>query len=195
MSFERLQHFDETTPIRRPAVRLRGHLTLNLLVVLAACASIGLVAVRSEPAATASSTTASSSAASTSSTTPNFTLTDANGTTYQRSGTLAPAKGPAPITLVVFADDASGAKQFAETTGLSPNDTVMLPDMPDNLRVTNDVYNAEPCPRVFVLDPSGKLVYTNNHKDDQPRPPHNGHDEMVIGSRVLTALRSVEPKS
>jgi peroxiredoxin len=115
--------------------------------------------------------------------------------TYQRGGALAPASGPAPVTLVVFADEADGAKQFIQDTGLAEADTIMLPDMPDNLHVTTEVYNAEPCPRVFVIDPSGKLVYTNNHKDDQPRPPHNGRDEMVIASRALSALRQAEPKS
>jgi len=112
--------------------------------------------------------------------------------TFQRGGALVPAHGPAPVTLVVFSDDASGAKQFAEVTGLAQTDTVLLPDMPDNLHVTDELYNAEPCPRVFVIDPSGKLVYTNNHKDDAPRLPN---DDMLIASRALSALRQAEPKS
>ena len=68
-------------------------------------------------------------------------------------------------------------------TGQSAADTVLLPD--PKLDVTIGKYDAEPCPRVFVVSQAGRIVYTNNHKDDAARSA----PEMVIASRALDALR------
>ena len=126
---------------------------------------------------------------------------------FQRSGTLSSPKihsssGPAqgfsapqsrnhpltssdvsPLTLIVFSGDSASARAFAQQTGLDPKQTVLLPD--PNMRVTT-LYKVDPCPRVFALDPHGRLSYTNNHKDDVPQVA----PETIIASRALAALRN-----
>lgn len=104
--------------------------------------------------------------------------------TMQRAGAL-PKTGTAkdPITLIVFSADADGAKQFAHETALDMSSTVMLTD--EDLAVTmSKAYNAEPCPRVFVIDPGGNVVYTNDHKDDAARVA----PASIIASRALGAV-------
>ena len=108
---------------------------------------------------------------------------------FQRSGSLRPQTAlptvaPLPATLVVFSGNAAAARAFAAETGLDPAQTVLLPD--PTMRVTTDLYHADPCPRLFVLDGRGVLRYTNNHKDDAAREV----PEMVIASRALDALRA-----
>ena len=119
---------------------------------------------------------------------------------FQRSGVLAPAATspspsqslstvPAsapPLSLVVFSGDSASVREFAQQTGLDPKQTVLLPD-PD-MRVTT-LYQVDPCPRTFVVDPQGRLRYTNNHQDDAPQKA----SEIVIASRALDALRSCTP--
>ena len=73
---------------------------------------------------------------------------------------------PPHVTLVVFSGDGAAAKEFARETGLNTADTVLLPD--PKMLVT-DAYQAEPCPRVFVIDPAGMMIYTNDHADDVAR--------------------------
>ena len=109
----------------------------------------------------------------------------------QRSGaTLTPGKSAAQapnsaaaITLVVFSGDASEARAFAAQTGLNAKQTVLLPD--PRMQVTETLYHAEPCPRTFVLNGRGAMIYTNNHADDAARTA----PALVITSRVLDALR------
>lgn len=118
---------------------------------------------------------------------------------FQRGGALPSAADVTrpsaqqyrPVTLVVFSGDAAAAREFAMSTGLDHDQTVLLPDV--TMHVTLDLYHAETCPRVFVVDPHGRVQYTNNHKDDAPRQA----SEMVIASRALDALRacSVSPHS
>jgi len=111
---------------------------------------------------------------------------------FQRGGALpgaAAVSGPTaqrfrPVTLVIFSGDAAAAREFATSTGLDHDQTVLLPDV--TMHVTLDLYHAEPCPRVFVVDPHDHVQYTNNHKDDAPRQA----PEMVIASRALDALRA-----
>jgi peroxiredoxin len=103
---------------------------------------------------------------------------------FQRGGALPTgAAGKDPVTLVVYSGDAVGVRQFATETGLSADQTVLLTD--PQMDVTLMKYDAEPCPRVFVVDPGGRIVYTNDHSDDAPRKA----PEMVIASRALDALR------
>jgi len=112
---------------------------------------------------------------------------------FQRGGVLTnntslhSGSGPRsarPVTLVVFSGDAAAARDFALSSGLDSGQTVLLPDTA--MHVTLDLYHAEPCPRVFVLDPKGRVRYTNDHKDDAARKA----SEMVIASRALDALRA-----
>jgi len=107
---------------------------------------------------------------------------------FQRGGVLpssAGAKTTRPMTLVVFSGDASAARVFEAQTGLDPAQTLLLPD--PELRVTT-AFQADLCPRVFVLDRQGKAVYTNDHKDDAPRQA----PALAIASHALDALRTAD---
>jgi peroxiredoxin len=104
---------------------------------------------------------------------------------FQRSGVVArAAKAGAkpPLTVAVFSGDSQAAKLFASQTRLA-KDVLLIVD-PD-MKTTN-LYQAEPCPRVFVIDRSGVIRYTNNSADDAPQ----GHDEQVIAFKALKALRA-----
>lgn len=105
---------------------------------------------------------------------------------FQGGGVLpAGSKDTAtPITLVVFSGDAAAARAFATQVGLDLSQTVLLPD--PTMRVTQGLYHAEPCPRLFVLDAQGRVRYTNNHKDDAPRSA----PALALCSRALDALRT-----
>jgi peroxiredoxin len=98
---------------------------------------------------------------------------------YQRAGGLLKQRA---ITLIVFSDTASAARDFAAQTGLDPKQTVLLPDPTMRVAVA---YRAPVCPRVFVLDPRGLVVYTNNHADDLPRRA----PETLAASRALKAIQ------
>jgi hypothetical protein len=100
-----------------------------------------------------------------------------------------PSKNAA-ITLVVYEEmDAPVAKEVAAIYGLDPAATVVLPD--PQRSVTLPLYQAEPCPRIFVVDSKGVLRYTNDHADDAPRKA----PALVITSRTLQALRAATPVS
>lgn len=105
---------------------------------------------------------------------------------FQHGGVLSAGSttSTAPITLVVFSGDAAAARAFATQAGMDLSQTVLLPD--PTMRVTLDLYHAEPCPRVFVLDSKGLVRYTNNHKDDAPRTA----SALALCSRALDALRT-----
>lgn len=115
---------------------------------------------------------------------------------FQRSGVLqSAASSPRsvsgasadPATLIVFSGDGAAARAFALAQGMDLAQTVLLPDT--TMQVTQTLYNAEPCPRVFVVDPQGLLRYTNDHPDDAARKD----SEAIIVSRALDALRSHRP--
>ena len=109
---------------------------------------------------------------------------------FQRGGVLplsvgitANADALRPVTLVVFSGDAAAAQAFAVQTGLDLDQTVLLPD--PEMRVTT-AFQADPCPRVFVLNKEGKAVYTNDQKDTAPRQA----SALAMDSRALDALRA-----
>jgi peroxiredoxin len=93
----------------------------------------------------------------------------------QHGGALDKTQAP---TLVVFQGDAGMAKEFVAETGLDPTRTVVLPD--PNLSVTL-AYGSDVCPRVFVIDASGKIAYTNNHPGDAPR---KAPESAIVGGAV-----------
>lgn len=115
---------------------------------------------------------------------------------FQRSGVLkakilpagraanASASPANPTTLIVFSGDGAAAHAFAQQQGMDLTQTVLLPDI--SMQVTQTLYHAEPCPRVFVVDPQGFVRYTNDHPDDAARKS----SEVVIVSRALDAVRS-----
>ncbi len=115
-----------------------------------------------------------------------------NGTTQQngpegRVSKQAAAKD-APVTLVVYSElSAESSRTLASYCGLDLAQTVLLPD--PAMEVTQGIYKADPCPRVFIVDAAGNLRYTNNSKDDAPRKA----PALVIVSRAVDALRSSAP--
>jgi len=106
----------------------------------------------------------------------------------QRGGALAtpsPSKGKTPITLVVNSGmDAVATRSLTAAYGLDPKQTVLLPE-PD-MTVTETLYQADPCPRVFIVDGGGIVRYTNDGPEDGPRKG----PALIIVSRALDALRS-----
>jgi cytochrome oxidase Cu insertion factor (SCO1/SenC/PrrC family) len=104
---------------------------------------------------------------------------------FQRGGTFEDGElaGKHVVTVLVESGDGDSTRQFARENGMDLTQTVLLPDV--QMHVTNDLYHVDPCPRFFVVDPQGRLRYTNNHKDDQPRVA----PEIAIVSRTLDALR------
>ena len=122
--------------------------------------------------------------------------------TIQRSGTLGHLTPPsghnstppvlsntlpataAPLTLVVYTGDAAEVREFAGRTQLDLKQTVLLPDSDE--KVTT-LYQADPCPRVFVVDAGGSIRYTNNEQGKEsykiPAP--------LIAARTVDALRAV----
>jgi peroxiredoxin len=111
--------------------------------------------------------------------------------TLQRSHALDQSHSgslKAPITLIVYQGGVEEARSLAAAYGLDPAETVLLPD--PQLTVTLQTYNADPCPRVFVVDRKGILRYSNTGKDDLARKA----PAMVIVSRTIDALRAAGEK-
>ena len=103
---------------------------------------------------------------------------------YQRIGVISHAAKPGskpPITVVVFAGDSQAARLFAAQTRLT-GDVVLIAD--PGIKAT-DLYQAQRCPRVFVINRSGVVRYTNSSADDAPQ----GHNEQRIAYKVLQSLR------
>jgi AhpC/TSA family len=101
----------------------------------------------------------------------------------QRGGALGEKGVKPPITVIVYEGDAEAVRALAASAGLDPAQTILLPD-PE--RTVARTYQAEPCPRVFVLDGKGVLRYTNNGTDDAPRKV----PAIVIVSKTVDALRA-----
>jgi len=105
---------------------------------------------------------------------------------YQRAGVVAQAAKPGsepPITVAVFAGDSQAARLFAAQTCLTGN-VVLIAD--PGMKAT-ELYQAQRCPRVFVINSRGAVRYTNNSADDAPQ----GHNEQRIAFKVLQSLRNV----
>src|SRR5262249_49482235 len=82
----------------------------------------------------------------------------------QRSNALpSDGAGRPPVTLVVYAGDATATRAFSDAEGLSAEKNVLLPD--PTLQVTR-AWKSVLCPRAFVIDPDGRIRYTNDHAGD-----------------------------
>ncbi len=95
-----------------------------------------------------------------------------------RAGRIAPQAA----TWVVFSGDTAAARRFRRAAGLDPRRVVFLPD--PTLAVTERRFRLNTCPRVFVLDPSGTIRYTNSHPGDTARIA----PASVIVARASAAL-------
>ena len=107
-----------------------------------------------------------------------------------KSGTVSktvPQGGSAPPTLVVYLGDKHEAQEFAGETQMDLKQTVFLIDPDEKV---SSLYKAAPCPRVFVVDAQGHMLYTNNEKGaDSYKIP-----AALITARTLDALRAVAAK-
>jgi hypothetical protein len=88
-----------------------------------------------------------------------------------------------PTTLIVFSGDAAEARQFDAQTGLDAAHAVTLIDAQDHV---TDRYQVTVCPRVFVLDAQGRIVYTNNAPGTDPQTT----PALALDSQALTAWRN-----
>jgi len=115
----------------------------------------------------------------------------------QRHGALSPPSGAAassgpaggspggpPMTLVVGTGlNSAGCRHLAERAGLDPAQTILLPDPEGTVA---DLYQAEPCPRVFAIGADGTLLYVNRGKEVAPRKA----PAAAIVAHALAALRA-----
>ncbi len=100
----------------------------------------------------------------------------------QRGGTLEDKDKKAPPTLVIYHGDAAEARTFAEETLLDSKYNILLCDADEKV---TQVYGAELCPRVFVVNREGNIFYTNNEQgEDSYKIP-----APLIVARTVDALR------
>jgi peroxiredoxin len=69
-------------------------------------------------------------------------------------------------TVVVYAGSPSELKEWARQTTL-PTSTLLIPD--PEMRITEGLYHADPCPRLFVIDKRGIIRYVNVAPGQEPR--------------------------
>lgn len=105
----------------------------------------------------------------------------------QRGGALKGSCGKAPITLVIYEGEAEPLRALAAAAGLEAAQTILLPDPEKTVAAA---YDAELCPRIFVLDAEGILRYTNSGK----APPSMA--ALTLVSEAVDALRgAADPKT
>ncbi len=100
----------------------------------------------------------------------------------RRGGALPP---DAATVIVYSTADRAEACALAAASGLDPKRTAVLCDTGD-LSVTQRLYHAEPCPRLFVLDPAGGIVYANTGGDEKPQTAPAG----LLAARALATLQA-----
>ena len=96
-------------------------------------------------------------------------------------GDVSSDRPSSPVTIVVYLGTAQALRSFAAETGLEPGKTVLLTDADG--RATRS-YDALPCPRLFILDSSRIVRFTNNYADDAPQRATG----MAIATHVAQAL-------
>jgi len=100
---------------------------------------------------------------------------------YQRTHAL-PMN--AATVIVYQTSDATEARNLLTTSGLDPKQTALLLD--GDRAVTDNLYHSDPCPRIVIVDPGGKVRYVNTGADEKPReaPP------QLLAARALAMLGS-----
>ncbi len=101
---------------------------------------------------------------------------------FQRGGVLPTT---AATVIVYQSDEAEEARTFARATGLDTKRTAVLLD--GDLRVTDTLYHALPCPRLLALDENGTIRYIKPHEGDTDAEKN----ASTLAARVLSALRTV----
>jgi Redoxin len=95
---------------------------------------------------------------------------------------------PMPMTLIVFLGDAKTAVSWSKSVGLDEKQTLIVCD--PEAKISENLYHASPCPRSFVLDAKGKILYVNNGPDD-------GNDDSpakLIVAKTVSILRDLKTK-
>lgn len=88
------------------------------------------------------------------------------------------------LTLIIFQGTSIELKQLVKHAALDLKQTILFSDTTG--RVSTDLYHADPCPRLFVLDSSGILRYANFGPDDSPQEA----PASLIVAKALDALMS-----
>lgn len=86
-----------------------------------------------------------------------------------------------PMTVVVYMGDKDAARAFALATGLDPTQTTLLPDA--DYKVTQS-FQAVPCPRICVMDPSGIVRYVSRNDNSSETT-----SAATILSHIVDTLR------
>ena len=97
-------------------------------------------------------------------------------------------ENPLPQTVIVFLGDAKTGISWAKSVGLDDKQTTILCD--PEAKVSENLYHASPCPRSFVLDNKGKILYVNNGPDDGEE---NSPASLIV-AKTISALRAVTPQ-
>jgi hypothetical protein len=88
------------------------------------------------------------------------------------------------VSIVAYTGiEPAAARAAAAEASLDATTTTLLVDF--DSRVARGLYAAEPCPRAFVIDAAGKLVFTNPEPAGAPRST-----PAEIAARTLAALRA-----
>ena len=99
---------------------------------------------------------------------------------YQQAG-LVPLD---TATVIVYStSDRVEARQRAASCGLDPKRTAVLCDT-DALNVTEALYQAEPCPRIVIINRTGMITYSNTLADEKPQEA----PATRLAARALAAL-------
>jgi peroxiredoxin len=69
-------------------------------------------------------------------------------------------------TVIIFAGSREEVTEWAKQATLDKT-TLLFPD--PEMRITDSLYHADPCPRLFVLDTHGIVRYVNTKKGEEPR--------------------------
>ena len=94
-------------------------------------------------------------------------------------------------TVIVYSTaDRAEARARVAVSGLDKKRTAVLCDTED-LSITERLYHAEPCPRLFVVDPASKVVYANTGDDEKPQEAPSG----LLVARAFSALQSTITKT
>ncbi|MBC7805025.1 MAG: redoxin domain-containing protein [Akkermansiaceae bacterium] len=107
---------------------------------------------------------------------------------YQ-SGNALP--GNAATMIVYSTTDRDEAKSRIAASGLDPKRTAVLCDT-EALTVTERLYHAEPCPRIFVIDRLGKIAHASV-KVDATEPEPSESVAAFLAASALDALRGSAP--
>ena len=84
-------------------------------------------------------------------------------------------------TVIVYSGDIASGEAFLSETGLDPKTTTLLFDAREKVA---DAYSVTVCPRVFILDATRKVRYTNAEPGANPQTT----PATVVVSRIIAAI-------